>query len=181
MKFCDFDSACAVGAVFPHDAATKAIKCTPAFGSPEALHGTGGELRATKAMDAFSLGLVVELLGRESCRAADTVVPAEQWPTVSQPQNEHLFLPFLQCAAGSLAGEVVAMLCAFDPARRRELSAVAQHVKAFSATKYNVTAKQLAAEVDFLKDQVVGKLDGLGLATEQGMSLLLQGQDQKHA
>ena len=181
VKFCDFDSARKIGDLFPHDAVTKDIKCTLAFGSPEALHGTGGQLRVSRACDAFSLGLVVELLSRESCRATDTVVPADQWQLVSQPQNEHLFAPFLQCAAGSLAAEVVAMLCAFDPARRKDLSFVAQHVKQFSATKYNVKNKQLSSENDFLRDAVLTQLSDLGHNTETGLSQVLLELDRNNA
>ncbi len=80
------------------------------------------------------------------------------------------------------------MLCPFEPRQRKDLSFDTQHVKEFSATKYNTKTKDLLTENIFLRDQVVQKIGESGKqlfdmnhSVEKGILLVLQELDGKYA
>ena len=126
---------------------------------------------AALTMDLFCMGLLLELMLRETCLPRDTVVPTDRTDPncVRALTDEGFFRSLLQCR-GRSHEQLVSGLCQFDPPQRWGMSRVQEWNHANTSTKHiekydqQVTANIELNEVNLeLKEVVANQLDGKGI------------------
>ena len=171
VKLCDFDSARRADGqqLFPADAYGRP-KGTEGWLAPEVATAVG-PVAAALTMDLFCMGLLLELMLRETCLPRDTVVPTDRTDPncVRALTDEGFFRSLLQCR-GRSHEQLVSGLCQFDPSQRWGMSRVQEWNHANTSTKHiEKYDQQVAAIIELnevnleLKEVVANQLDGKGI------------------
>jgi len=178
VKLCDFDSASVVGEPFIHDPATKLIKFTPEWVSPEVYFGVGGSLIATCVLDVFNLGLLAAALLAPDCSYSKAILPSQSDVGVSAElclTDETELIRRLNMK--SAVSDMVISMCRIDPTLRPDMATIASsfgmsrtvYVKKFrdelSSKDRELGAKE--RELEFVKHEIGDQLGSIAYKLDE--------------
>ncbi len=163
IKLCDFDSARMINedSSFPCDPITKKYKFSPEWASPEVYSGSNGHLRASFAIDMFSVGLIAALLEDKSNHYPNGIVlpVCDTWE-YHQALTDESFLHtnVLKLDSSALFRDTIYNLCSLDPTVRPSSNEVLRIIFDKTSSTRHVEAQN---QVHFLQDLVISRLDNI--------------------
>ena len=149
FKLCDFENACKIGEVMTLG------KYTKAWVSPEVYFASEDrrEMRASAAVDVFSLGLILGALFDGNCYIDKTILPTDNILLFHRALSDQDYLySLLPCNDSQFDKSWIHTMCSLDPSRRCTVSMIIRNFEQDTRTN-------LAMQNQYLKDNIESKLD----------------------
>jgi len=158
FKLCDFDNSRLVGEMMSVE------KYSKSWVSPEVYVASNSktQILASTSIDMFSLGLIVGTLLDGNCHRVNSILPADNVEYFHRALSDQDYLnSLLHCNGNLFYKKWVHKMCSINPNNRCNVRMIIQDLEDTSRTKLAVENMKIISENDFMKGQLVPRLNDI--------------------